>query len=77
MQTQRQEERESLQSMTMAELKAARQANRANMEEHKTELENWATQHGIDMQYVLGFGKRGGKEPGRDFHVEPEHITSQ
>lgn len=70
MQAQHQEEREKMQQMTVEERKTAREANRTNMEEHKALLENWATQHGIDMQYVIGFGKRGGKGPGRDFHVK-------
>lgn len=77
MQAQHQAKRESLQNMTDSERKAAIAANRANREEQKTELEQWANQNGIDMQYILGFGKRGGKGPGRAFYTETAPTITQ
>ncbi|MFA6982069.1 MAG: hypothetical protein WC243_03550 [Patescibacteria group bacterium] len=35
---------------------------KAKMDEHRSELEKWAEENGIDVQYLMGFGpgKRGG-----------------
>lgn len=53
--TQHQNEMQNLKDKTVEERKAI-------MEQHRQELENWANQNGIDVQYLMGFkgfGHRG------------------
>lgn len=53
MQSNRQSKMEAMKNMTPEQRKAA-------MEQHKKELQDWATQNGIDSQYLFGgFGMRG------------------
>jgi hypothetical protein len=41
------------------------EANKATMESERESLEDWATQNGIDIKYLMGgFGMHGG--PGRN-----------
>lgn len=55
MKTQREANRDDFRNLTQTERKNL-------METRKTELENWAKENGIDLQYLMPFGK--GKGPG-------------
>lgn len=52
MQTNRQQEFTNFKDLSQSERKAA-------MEKHKAELDAWAKENGIDLQYVMPFGKGG------------------
>lgn len=59
----RQENRPDLKNMTEEERKAAMEANKTKMDEERKALEDWATQNGIDIKYLMGgfgMGRHGG-----------------
>ena len=58
LQAQREKEMESMKDLTPEE-------RRTKMEAHRTELESWAKQNNIDIQYVIGFGRGKGLGMGR------------
>ncbi len=62
----RQSQMQNMQGKTSDERKALMQQKKAERETERTELENWAKQNGIDIQYLMGgMGRHGG--PGRGF----------
>ena len=58
LQTQREKDKDTLKDLTPEE-------RRAKMQAQRTDLENWAQQNNIDIQYVLGFGRGKGLGMGR------------
>jgi len=58
LQAEREKEMESMKDLTPEERKV-------KMEAHRTELESWAKQNNIDIQYVIGFGRGKGFGMGR------------
>ncbi len=71
----RQTERQSFEGMTDEQRQTAMEANRSKMEAERTALEQWATQNGIDVSYLMGLGKHGGRGfgmgPGPDSATAP------
>lgn len=58
LQAQREKDKDTLKDLTPEE-------RRAKMQAQRTDLENWAQQNNIDIQYVLGFGRGKGLGMGR------------
>ena len=58
LQTQREKDKDTLKDLTPEE-------RRAKMQAQRTDLETWAKQNNIDIQYVLGFGRGKGLGMGR------------
>jgi len=59
--TNRQTEMQTMQGKTDEERKAAFEANKTKMQTERKALEDWATQNGIDVKYLMGgFGGHGG-----------------
>lgn len=58
LQAQREKEMESMKDLTPEE-------RRSKMDAHRAELESWAKQNNIDIQYVIGFGKGNGYGMGK------------
>lgn len=60
---------EELQKNREADLQAWQnltpEERRTKMDAQRTDLENWAKQNNIDVQYVLGFGREMGRGMGR------------
>ncbi len=56
----RQKEMESMKGKTEEEKKALMETKKTEMETQRKALEEWAKQNGIDTQYLMGLGKRGG-----------------
>lgn len=72
----RQTERQRMEGMTDDERKAAMEANRTKMETERSALEEWASQNGIDMQYIMGFGMHGGHGPGMGFRPQGGQVPA-
>ncbi len=68
MQANRETEMAALQNMTDEERRAA-------MEKKRTELENWAKDNNIELQYVMPFGKGG--HGGKMKFIYKSHATPQ
>ena len=58
LQAQREKDKDTLKNLTWDE-------RRAKMQAQRTDLETWAKQNNIDIQYVLGFGRGKGLGMGR------------
>jgi hypothetical protein len=58
LEAQRAKDMESMKDLTPEE-------RRSKMDAHRAELESWAKQNNIDIQYVIGFGKGNGYGMGR------------
>lgn len=59
METNRQLEMQSMQGKTQEERKALMEASKTKMETERKTLEDWATQNGIDVKYLMGGFGRG------------------
>lgn len=67
MQTKHEANFEAIRNMTQAERRAA-------MEAKRTELQTWAESQGIDMKYLMMFGRGG--HGGHHFNMEDESAAS-
>lgn len=73
MEANRQSEIQNMQGKTQEEKQTIREANKIKMETERKELDDWATQNGIDVKYLMGgFGRgyfggmKGGMKGGWD-----------
>jgi hypothetical protein len=64
LETSRQSAMQNEKGKTEEERKKDREANKTKMDTERKELEAWAKQNNIDVQYLMGFGMRGGHGPG-------------